>query len=110
MPKLVGKELKYRYQSPFHIEIILVRLLAKSYDVRQIRDFLLAHNFNEIISVEASRRYFIKEHYVVKLILSESRSSKQIVDRLQVELICQNIMFPFHLFEQWYRKAKKHKV
>ncbi|MGC1930985.1 MAG: hypothetical protein WA667_18605 [Candidatus Nitrosopolaris sp.] len=84
--------------------------MAKSYDVRQIRDFLLKNNFNEIISVDPIRRYFIKEHYIVKLIVSGERSSKQTVDRLQVELICQNIQFPFELFETWHKKAKKHKL
>jgi hypothetical protein len=83
--------------------------LAKSYDVRQIRDFLLENNFNEIIGAEPTIRYFIKEQYLVKL-RAGSRSSKQTVDRLQVEMICQNIAFPFELFETWYKKAKKHKV
>jgi hypothetical protein len=77
--------------------------------VKQIRDFLLKNNFNEIIvdrAIDPTRRYFIKEHNIVKLILSP----KQMVDRLQMELICQNIGFPFGLFETWYRRAKKHKA
>jgi hypothetical protein len=85
--------------------------LAKSYDVRQIRDFLLKNNFNEIIGeTDPARRYFIREQQTVLLRLSTGTSSKQMVDRLEVELICQNIGFPFALFETRYRKAKKHRI
>jgi hypothetical protein len=74
--------------------------LARSYDVREIRKFLLKHGFNEIIGVETTRRYFIKDRYIVKLIISEKANTKEFVDRLQVELICKNIEFPFEMFEK----------
>lgn len=80
--------------------------MARSYDVREIRKFLLKHGFNEIIGVETTRRYFIKDRYIVKLIISEKANTKEFVDRLQVELICKNIEFPFEMFEKWHRLAK----
>jgi hypothetical protein len=78
---------------------------VKSYDVRQIRHFLLEQGFNEIISYDNTRQYFIKQRYPVTLV-----PSKKKIDRLEVELICANIAFPFENFDSWYRKAKKHKV
>jgi hypothetical protein len=31
----------------------------------------------------------------------EKGQSKEMVDRLQVDLICKNIQFPFERFEEW---------
>jgi hypothetical protein len=84
--------------------------LAESYDVRQVREFLLKQEFNEVISVEPTIRYFIKEQKIVKLLISREGHSKATIDRLQMELICENIKFPFQMFDSWYIKAKKHKV
>jgi hypothetical protein len=79
--------------------------LVKSYDVRQIRHFLLKQGFNEIIAGDNTIHYFIKERYPVKIKVSQNK-----IDRLQVELICANMKFDLQEFDKWYRKANKHKV
>jgi adenylate cyclase class IV len=79
--------------------------LIELYDIRQVRHFLLQQGFNEIISYDKTRQYFIREQYHVTLVPSMKK-----IDRLVVELICANIQFDFQEFDKWYRKAKKHKV
>ncbi len=80
--------------------------MPDSYDVRQVRRFLLEQSFNKVIGeIDPNIHYFIKERYPVKLKVSQNK-----IDRAQVELICLNIGFDFHGFNDWYKKAKKHKV
>ncbi|HSN96430.1 MAG TPA: hypothetical protein VLR10_04500, partial [Nitrososphaeraceae archaeon] len=62
--------------------------------------------FNEVIGeTDPSIVFFIKNDNIAKLRVSQNK-----IDRAQVELICINNRFDFLKFNEWYKKAKKHKV
>lgn len=79
--------------------------MIKSYDIRQVEQFLIGQKFNEVIGEkDESIRFFIKDRYVVKL-----KVTKRKIDRLQAELVCENIDYDFDKFNKWYKRAKKHR-
>jgi hypothetical protein len=85
--------------------------LTDWYDPRQIREVLLKIGYNEIIRDDYGIWYFIKDQQrLAKLRIKLSPRGHEIIDRLQVELMCEYNGIPFEQFDSLYKKAKKHKL